>query len=126
MRQELGDLKVVIYEDGEIDRKEVDLLKSLIKPETVKEEEARFLVDLNNVLSGQPRPAAFDEFYILVVSGYVFEGKDYLSNEKWEWLERQLLKDGVVDPLERSLLEEIDSRATSAPDGFRVLLEGGK
>ena len=47
MRKELQDLKIHIYEDGKIDDKEVEILRSVLAHYGLGEEEARLLMDLN-------------------------------------------------------------------------------
>ncbi|TAN44168.1 MAG: hypothetical protein EPN26_16950 [Rhodospirillales bacterium] len=121
MRQELQDLKEHIYQDGEISESEVKLLGDYFKAK-FDEEEARLLLNLNNILSGGEMAASFADLYVNSLAGYVVkDGR--ISDAHWAWLYQELHDDHQVDAIEKRLLAEIASRLKEVPASMAALLK---
>ncbi|MBI5163627.1 MAG: hypothetical protein HY985_06975 [Magnetospirillum sp.] len=122
MRQELRDLKMHIYEDGEIDEAEVRLLVGVFAASGIGEEEARLLFDLNTMVSGHTVPESFEQLFIAGISAFAIDADGIVTAERWAWLKDNLFKDDAVDALERRLLRAIAARATSVPEELSAQL----
>jgi hypothetical protein len=121
MNQYLQDLKRSVYEDGEIDEREVKMLRDILAG-GMGEEEADILLELNTVLSGSEFPASFETLFVESLTGFVLAGGTTVSAEKWSWLKAHLLNDRTVDALERKVLASIRAAASTVPDELSAML----
>ena len=121
MRQELKDLKAHIYDDGSISEAEVALLKSMFAAYGFGDDEARLLLDLNNILSGTEYPGSFEDLFIEALSGYMVRGDGQLDTAHWNWLTERLLQDGAIDDLERRLILRVVEQAKNPPDVSKLI-----
>ncbi|PCI41790.1 MAG: hypothetical protein COB46_02400 [Rhodospirillaceae bacterium] len=123
MRQELQDLKVEIYQDGVVDAREVKTLRTVLRLYGLGEQEARLLLDLNNVLSNHDRHSDFDKLLVESITDYVLDDDKVLSDEKLNWLNENFFKDDRIDQNEKDIIETIDKTAKTMPPGFGELLK---
>ncbi len=114
----MADLKMSIYEAGAISEKEVKWMKDSIDLYGVNEVTARFLLDINNLLSGES-PESFHRVFLSALSTFVLGVDRVVTAEMWAWLRQNLLKDNVVDGLERELLVELRGAAVDMPPEMR-------
>jgi len=121
MRQELKDLKTHIYEDGSISDAEVGLLKSMFNAYGFGADEARLLLDLNNILNGTDYPEAFEKLFLEVLSGYIVQADGQIDGDRWKWFSDRLFQDGAVDGLERRLVEKVVATAKNPPDVTKLI-----
>ena len=121
MRQELQEIKVLIYEDGQISDSELKMLSGLFA-HSFEEDEATLLLDLNNVLSETGVPEPFVQMFVTWLAGYVVvDGA--LDDGRWDWMRRTMLNDSTIDETEKRLLREIRSRIQSVPDSLAVFVD---
>jgi hypothetical protein len=121
MNEYLKDLKLSVYEDGNIDEREVKMLRDILS-QGIGEDEAEVLLDLNTVLSGFEHPASFETLFVEALTGFVLGGGTAVTAEKWAWLKGHVLRDGSVDGLERRLLENIHAAAATVPDELAAMV----
>ena len=122
MRPELQQIKMHVYEDGKIDQSEVAMLRGLVEASGASEEEVRLLLDINNVLSGSDLNADFIDLMVGAVAGFVLGDTNHVSDEKLDWLEKHVLKDGAIDENEQRILREIETKAASVPTRLTELM----
>lgn len=115
MRKELQDLKIHIYEDGKIDDKEVEILRSVLAHYGLGEEEARLLMDLNTILYDHERHPSFDDLLVESITNYVLDDDKVLTREKLDWLNWNVFKDARVDGNERRIFASLEETACNAP-----------
>ena len=114
----MNDLKMMILEAGAISDKEVQWIVEAVKRYGINETTARFLLDVNNLLSEQ-HPVSFRPVFVQTLKAFVLDSGTDISAAKWDWLKQNLLKDQVIDDLERELLAELRTAATAMPDEMR-------
>lgn len=114
MREELQEIKRYIYEDGHISDSEVKLLRDVFSRYGVGEDEARLLLDLNSVLSGEDHVPAFDDLFVETIVAYLIENAA-VSEQKWAWLEEQVFSDSDVNASERKILATLAERGIGLP-----------
>ena len=86
-----------VYEDGAIDQSEVKMLRGIVDAETPGEEEVRLLLDLNTVLSGGDMDPAFADLLVDATVTFVLDDDGGIADEKLDWLEKNISKDGKTD-----------------------------
>jgi hypothetical protein len=118
MEELMRELKMAIFDRGAVTEKEVALMRSFIAREGLNECTARMLLDINNVLSGEHHES-FDELYMGALLAFLLGDGSVMSEERWGWLRENLLKDGIVDALERRLLETLCRVMTEIPAEMR-------
>jgi hypothetical protein len=121
MNPYLSELKRSIYEDGEIDEREVKTLRDALAA-GIGEDEAELLLDLNTVLTGATYPESFETLFVESLTRFALGGGTVLTPAKWEWLKGHLLRDGAVDALEKKVLAAIRAVAAEVPDELAALL----
>ncbi|MGE5505447.1 MAG: hypothetical protein ACM31L_13580 [Actinomycetota bacterium] len=121
MNEYLRDLKQCVYEDGEIDEREVKTLRDVLAT-GVGEEEAELLLDLNTILTGSTYPESFEALFVDVLTRFAMDGGTALTAAKWDWLKGHLLRDNIVDELERKVLASIRAAAAEVPDELVKML----
>ncbi|PHS78538.1 MAG: hypothetical protein COB59_06615 [Rhodospirillaceae bacterium] len=122
MRQELQELKVEIYQDGSVDADEVKTLRTVLRLYGLGEQEARLLLDINNVLSRHDRHTDFDALLVESITDYVLDDDKVLSQDKLNWLKENVFKDDRIDQNEKNIIAQIDKTAKTMPPGFGDLL----
>ncbi|WP_152619681.1 hypothetical protein [Paramagnetospirillum magnetotacticum] len=110
----MADLKIAIYEAGAISDREIQWMKDCLDRYGINDVTARFLLDINNLLSGTV-PEAFAELFRSTLSTFVLGNDRIISDEMWTWLKENLLKDDIIDGLERQLLDELRQAAAKMP-----------
>ena len=114
MEDVLAHFKMAIYEAGAISAQEIQWMKDCLERYGINDMTARFLLDINNVLSGTV-PDAFGELFRSTLCVFVLGDDRIVSAEKWVWLKENLLKDDIIDGLERQLLDELKEAAVEMP-----------
>ena len=126
MNDSLSDLKAAILDDGIIDDDEVGKLRERLYADgIIDREEADFLFDLNDAVSGKDNAASWGELFVEAIAAHVLEddvSPGEIDDDEAAWLIGKIQGDGQVDETERKLLKVILEKAKSAPDSLRALL----
>ena len=123
MEQLMNEIKMAIYDRGAITEKEVALMRSFIAREGLNECTARLLLDINNILSDEHHES-FKDLYVSALTGFLLSDGSTMSDEKWRWLRENLLKDGIIDALERQLLTSLRQVMSSIPPEMEAFIDG--
>ena len=118
MEQLMNEIKMAIFDRGAVTEKEVDLMRAFVAREGLNECTARLLLDINNILSGEHHES-FEKLYLGALLSFLLADGSTMSDERWQWLRENILKDGIVDALERRLLETLCRVMTSIPPEMR-------
>lgn len=122
----LDELKKALLEDGVIDAEEVKTIKDVIYEDgKIDKEEADFLFELNDAISGKDNAPEWKELFIDAITAYVLEDEvspGEIDDYEAEYLYNQIKGDGQVDDTERTLLENIKSKAKNFPEKLASLL----
>jgi len=122
----LQEFKTQLLADGVIDAAEVAKLKEVLYADgTIDKEEAKFLFDLNDAVTGKANDAAWEAFFVQAISDYLL--KDEVSPGEIDaneaaWLVEKIGTDGQVDATEKALLENLKQNAKSFPASLAALL----
>ena len=105
---EVKELEEVLYEDGVIDKDEAD-----------------FLFELNNAVSGKENAPEWKDFFVKAITSFVLD--DEQSNgevdaDEAKYLYDQIKGDGLIDDIERALLENIKAKSKNFPTLLAELL----
>lgn len=122
----LQEFKTQLLADGVIDAAEVAKLKEVLYADgSIDKEEAEFLFDLNDAVTGKANDAAWEAFFVQAISDYLL--KDEVSPGEIDaneaaWLVEKIGTDGQVDATEKILLENLKQNAKSFPASLAALL----
>ncbi len=122
----LQEFKTQLLADGVIDAAEVAKLKEVLYADgTIDKEEAEFLFDLNDAVTGKANDAAWEAFFVQAISDYLL--KDEVSPGEIDaneaaWIVEKIGTDGRVDATEKALLENLKQNAKSFPASLAALL----
>lgn len=122
----LEELKKELLADGKIDATEVAQLKDMLYADgVIDKEEADFLFELNDAVSGNDNAPEWKEFFTQAISDYLLKDETSpgeIDAEEEEWLKAKVCADGQVDETEKALLRAIKAQAKSFPAGLEALL----
>ncbi|WP_161539559.1 hypothetical protein [Paramagnetospirillum kuznetsovii] len=107
-----------IFEVGKVSEKEVQWIRDSIARFGVNERTATFLLDVNNLLSGHV-PPSFHDVFLDSLTTFVLDEQKVITPDRWSWLKGNLLKDDVIDGVERELLGRLRDAARGMPDEMR-------
>lgn len=126
MNDSLASLKAAILDDGIIDDDEVANLRGRLYADgVIDREEADFLFDLNDAVTGKDNAASWGELFVEAIAAHVLEddvSPGEIDEDEGAWLVGKIQGDGQIDALERRLLEVVLDKSTSAPDSLRAIL----
>lgn len=122
----LKQLKTEILEDGIIDANEVKEIESVIYEDgKIDKEEADFLFELNDAVSGKGNHESWEELFIRAIGSFVLD--DDISNGEIDedeaiYLFDKIKGDGKIDDIEMNLLNHLKSSVSSFPTKLNELL----
>jgi uncharacterized membrane protein YebE (DUF533 family) len=122
----LEELKKEILADGIIDAKEVaEIRKVLYADGRIDKEEADFLFELNDAVSGKNNDASWSALFVEALSNFVLD--DDISNgaiddNEASYLKHQIQGDGQIDDTEKALLMHLKEKLGSLPTILTELL----
>ena len=123
----LDELKKDLLSDGIIDVEEVETMKHKIYEDgKVDREEANFLFELNDAVTGKDNAPEWKELFIDAITAYVLEDEmspDVIDEDEADYLYEQINGDGQIDDTERALLENIKAKAKNFPEKLASLLK---
>ena len=123
MTADLNDIARSLVEDGTIDTAEVDaLVARLLDDEAIDQEEAEFLFEINDIVSGNPKNSPdFGDFFVEAITAFVLQdviSPGVLDDHEWNWLKAMVGEDQDLDELEIRLLVNIAEESVSVPEDF--------
>lgn len=112
----LETLKKEILADGIIDETEVNELKIVLYQDgVIDKEEADFLFDLNDAVSGMNNHPSWTNLFVNAITSFLLEDEESpgkIDDDEATWLFDKLNSDGKVDATEKALLESLKSKTT--------------
>ncbi len=122
----LDQLKKELLADGLIDAAEVKEVESILFADgKIDVEEAEFLFDLNNAVSGKENHSSWETLFIKAISSFLLEDEDSpneIDSQEAEWLYNKIKGDGQIDNIEKNLLLSLKNNAKNFPDNLASLL----
>lgn len=122
----LEQLKSEILADGVIDAAEVNELESVLFADgKIDTDEAEFLFDLNNAVSGKPNHTSWETLFIKAISSFLLEDENSageIDSDEAEWLHKKIKGDGQIDSIEKNLLLNLKSKSKNFPSNLASLL----
>ncbi len=122
----LQQLKIELLADGVIDATEVKELEAVLFADgKIDKEEAEFLFEVNNAVSGKPNHANWETLFIKAISSFILEdenSKGEIDKEESEWLYNKVKGDGQIDSIEKKLLLSLKKSSKSFPANLDSLL----
>jgi hypothetical protein len=122
----LEQLKKEILEDGIIDANEVLEIKEVIYADgKIDEEEANFLFELNDAVSGKNNHSSWEKLFIEAITSFVLEDDSShgeVDGEEASYLFKKIKGDGQIDPIEKNLLLNIKAKAKGFPSILEELI----
>jgi len=113
--QTFEDFKAEILEDGVIDDDEVQRIEARVYEDgKVDKEEADFLFELNDAVSGKENSPAWGKLFARAISDFVLADDDtpnVVDETEAQYIIDKIQGDGQVDDAERELLTTIKERA---------------
>lgn len=123
----LEQLKKELLADGVIDAAEVKELETVLFADgKIDTDEAEFLFDLNNAVSGKANHASWETLFIKAVSSYLLEDENSageIDANEAEWLYNKIKGDGQIDTIEKSLLLSLKKNSKNFPSNLESLLK---
>jgi uncharacterized membrane protein YebE (DUF533 family) len=122
----LDELKKELLADGVIDAGEVKELEEVLYADSViDKEEADFLFELNNAVSGKQNAPEWKEFFVKAITSFVLDddkSNGEVDDEEAKYLFNQIKGDGQIDENEKALLENIKAKSKNFPALLAELL----
>jgi len=115
----LDELKKELLADGIINAAEVKKLEEVLYEDgVIDKDEADFLFELNNAVSGKANAPEWKDFFVKAITSFVLD--DEQSNgevdaDEAKYLYDQIKGDGLIDDIERALLENIKAKSMNFP-----------
>lgn len=122
----LEQLKTELLADGIIDASEVKVLENLLYADgKIDTEEADFLFELNDAVSGNENDLSWESFFVKAISDYLLEDENSpneIDAEEAEWLYNKIKGAGQIDSTEKKLLLNLKEKSKNFPDKLNNLL----
>lgn len=123
----LQEIKKSILEDNIIDAAEViELEKVLYADGVIDQEEADFVFELNDAVSGNSNDSSWEVLFTKTICDFLLQDEvspGEIDDDECKWLLDKIMGDGQIDDLEKRLLKELKSKATSFPSALENLLK---
>ena len=115
----LNELKKSILTDGVIDEAEVIQLRQVLYADgEIDKEEAAFLFELNDAVSGKKNHESWETFFVEAITSYLLEDETSpgeIDDEEAQWLLSKIQGDGQLDKTENALLDNLKKKAKKFP-----------
>ncbi len=122
----LEQLKNEVLADGIIDAAEVAELQKVIYADgKVDVEEADFLFEINNGVSGKANDPGWEKLFIKAISSYLLDDENSageIDEFEAKWLYAKIKGDGKIDSIERNLLLSLEKNSKNFPELLSSLL----
>ena len=115
----LEELKKDLLADGVIDASEVKELEAvLFEDGVIDKDEADFLFELNNAVSGKENAPEWKDFFVKAISSFVLDDETspgVIDDDEAKYLYDHIKGDGQIDCIEKALLENIKAKSKNFP-----------
>jgi hypothetical protein len=122
----LEELKRELLADGIIDAGEVKELEAVLYEDgVIDKDEADFLFELNNAVSGKANAPEWKDFFVKAITSFVLDdeqSKGEVDEDEAKYLYDQIKGDGQIDDIEKALLENIKAKSKNFPTLLAELL----
>ena len=122
----LDELKKELLADGIIDAGEVKELEEVLYEDgVIDKDEADFLFELNNAVSGKANAPEWKDFFVKAITSFVLDdeqSKGEVDEDEAKYLYDQIKGDGQIDDIEKALLENIKAKSKNFPTLLAELL----
>ena len=122
----VDELKKDLLDDGIIDAGEVKELEEVLYADgVIDKEEADFLFELNNAVSGKANAPEWKEFFVKAITSFVLDDEQSngeVDEDEAKYLYDQIKGDGQIDDIEKALLENIKAKSKNFPALLAELL----
>ena len=122
----LEELKKELLADGIIDAAEVKELEEVLYEDgVIDKDEADFLFELNNAVSGKENAPEWKDFFVKAITSFVLDDEQSngeVDEDEAKYLYDQIKGDGQIDEIEKSLLENIKAKSKNFPSLLSELL----
>lgn len=122
----LDELKKELLADGIIDAAEVKELEEVLYEDgVIDKDEADFLFELNNAVSGKENAPEWKAFFVKAITSFVLEDETSpgeIDDDEAKYLYDQIKADGQIDDIEKALLENIKAKSKNFPALLAELL----
>ena len=116
----LSELKKSILADGVIDEAEVQQLRAVLYADgKIDKEEADFLFELNNAVSGKENHSSWETLFVEAITGFLLEDEaspGEIDDDEAKWLLAKIQGDGQLDKTEKALLANLKKTAKKFPE----------
>ena len=123
----LQQLKKELLADGIIDAAEVKELEAVLYADgIIDKEEADFLFEINDAVSGKQNDKTWEALFIDAITSYLLEDETSpgeIDSDETEWLFDKINGDGQIDTIEKNLLQNLKNKAKSFPSKLESLLK---
>jgi len=123
----LEQLKKEILEDGVIDAAEVQEIEAVIFDDgVIDKEEADFLFDLNDAVSGNANDPSWTTLFVRAISSFVLDDEESageIDADEAKYLHEQISGDGQIDDTEIALLKHLNEKLGGLPSTLEGLLK---
>lgn len=113
----LQELFTDIVEDGVVDAAEVAVLRERLYADgIVDREEANFLFDLNDAVSGRDNAPEWQAFFVEAIADHLLkddESPGEIDEGEGDWLVSRIEGDGEYDAVEKALLAHLKAAASA-------------
>ena len=115
----LEELKKELLADGIIDTAEVKELEEVLYEDgVIDKDEADFLFELNNAVSGKANAPEWKDFFVKAITSFVLDDEQSngeVDEDEAKYLYDQIKGDGQIDDIEKALLENIKAKSKNFP-----------
>lgn len=115
----LEELKKELLADGIIDAAEVKELEEVLYEDgVIDKNEADFLFELNNAVSGKANAPEWKDFFVKAITSFVLDDNQSngeVDEDEAKYLYDQIKGDGQIDDIEKALLENIKAKSKNFP-----------
>ena len=122
----LEELKKELLADGIIDAAEVKELEEVLYEDgVIDKDEADFLFELNNAVSGKENAPEWKDFFVKAITSFVLDDEQSngeVDDNEAKYLYDQIKGDGQIDDIEKALLENIKAKSKNFPSLLAELL----
>lgn len=124
----LESLKSAILADGVIDADEIKMLRAVVygsgggSGAGVNRQEANFLFDLNDAVSGHKNHPSWKTFFVEAISKHVLDDEvspGEVDSKEGDWLINNIQSDGNIDEIEKALLRVLKAKAKAIPQNLK-------